>query len=54
MQGFPADAGVAVRRHDQIGAGRDFRGRDPGIAALMRKRGLPMTATPQVGEKASE
>ena len=28
---------------------RNFRGRDPGIAALMRKRGFPVPSTAQTG-----
>jgi peptidyl-dipeptidase Dcp len=62
--GGPYDKVVAKRlRDDVFSTGntidpaedyRHFRGRDPGIAALMRKRGLPMTTAPQGGEKASE
>jgi peptidyl-dipeptidase Dcp len=50
--GGPYDKAVAKRLHDDVfSAGntvdpaeayRAFRGRDPGIAALMRKRGFPM------------
>ena len=61
--GGPYDATVAKRLRDNIlSTGntidpaddyRGFRGRDPGIAALMRKRGFPETAG-QGGGKASE
>jgi len=62
--GGPYDKTVAKRLRDNILATgntidpaedyRNFRGRDPGIAALMRKRGLPVATAPQGGEKASE
>lgn len=52
--GGPYDPKVAARLHDDIfaigntrdpaEAYRTFRGRDPGIAALMRKRGFPQPA----------
>jgi peptidyl-dipeptidase Dcp len=61
--GGPYDKAVAKRLRDNVFSTgntidpaedyRNFRGRDPGIAALMRKRGLPMTAE-QGGGKASE
>ena len=48
------DKGVAKRLHDHVfsvgntvdpAAGyREFRGKDPGIGALMRKRGFPVPA----------
>ena len=52
--GGPYDATVAKRLHDEVlatgntrdpaDAYRAFRGHDPGIAALMRKRGFPVPA----------
>jgi peptidyl-dipeptidase Dcp len=54
--GGPWDAAVAQRLHDEVFARgntvdpaeqyRAFRGRDPGIDALMRGRGLPVPAAP--------
>ena len=54
-QGGPYDKAVAKRLHDNVfsagntvdpaDAYRKFRGRDPGIAALMRKRGFPVPAS---------
>jgi len=58
--GGPYDKAVAKRlRDDVFSAGntvdpaeayRAFRGRDPGIAALMRKRGFPVPAEPKAGQ----
>jgi peptidyl-dipeptidase Dcp len=57
--GGPYDKAVAKRLHDDIfsigntvdpaEAYRAFRGRDPGIAALMRKRGFPVPAEGKTG-----
>ena len=57
--GGPYDKAVAKRLHDDIfaigntvdpaDAYRAFRGRDPGIAALMRKRGFPVPAETKSG-----
>jgi peptidyl-dipeptidase Dcp len=57
--GGPYDKAVAKRLHDDVfSAGntvdpaeayRAFRGRDPGIAALMRKRGFPVPAEGKTG-----
>ena len=57
--GGPYDKAVAKRLHDDIfaigntvdpaEAYRAFRGRDPGIAALMRKRGFPVPAEAKAG-----
>ena len=51
----PYDKAVAKKLHDHVfsvgntgdpaDAYRAFRGRDPGIAALMRKRGFPVPAS---------
>ena len=59
--GGPWDAAVAKRLHDDVFAVgntvdpdlgyRAFRGRDPGIAALMRKRGFPV---PTAGSSKSD
>ena len=58
--GGPYDKAVAKRLHDDVfSAGntvdpaeayRAFRGRDPGIAALMRKRGFPVPAESKRGK----
>jgi peptidyl-dipeptidase Dcp len=58
--GGPYDKAVAKRLHDDVfSAGntvdpaeayRAFRGRDPGIAALMRKRGFPVPDEPKAGQ----
>jgi peptidyl-dipeptidase Dcp len=58
--GGPYDKAVAKRLHDDIfsigntvdpaDAYRAFRGRDPGIAALMRKRGFPVPAETKTGK----
>ncbi|PYQ06050.1 MAG: peptidase M3 [Acidobacteria bacterium] len=58
--GGPYDKAVAKRLHDNVfSAGntvdpaeayRAFRGRDPGIAALMRKRGFPVPAESKRGK----
>jgi peptidyl-dipeptidase Dcp len=58
--GGPYDKAVAKRLHDDVfSAGntvdpaeayRAFRGRDPGIAALMRKRGFPVPAENKRGQ----
>jgi len=60
--GGPYDKAVAKRLHDDVfSAGntmdpaeayRAFRGRDPGIAALMRKRGFPVVVIEQGGAAA--
>ena len=57
--GGPYDKAVAKRLHDDVfsigntvdpaEAYRAFRGRDPGIAALMRKRGFPVPAESKTG-----
>jgi peptidyl-dipeptidase Dcp len=58
--GGPYDKAVAKRLHDDVfSAGntvdpaeayRAFRGRDPGIAALMRKRGFPVPVESKTGQ----
>jgi peptidyl-dipeptidase Dcp len=58
--GGPYDKAVAKRLHDAVfsagntmdpaDAYRAFRGRDPGIAALMRKRGFPAPAENKPGQ----
>src|SRR6267378_3978071 len=60
-QGGPYDKAVARRLQDNVfRAGntvdpadgyRNFRGRDPGIAALMRKRGFPVPAPPAASDR---
>jgi peptidyl-dipeptidase Dcp len=57
----PYDKAVAKRLHDDVFAAgntvdpaeayRAFRGRDPGIAALMRKRGFPVPAEGKTGQQ---
>jgi peptidyl-dipeptidase Dcp len=58
--GGPYDKAVAKRLHDAVFAAgntvdpadayRAFRGRDPGIAALMRKRGFPAPTEAKTGQ----